>query len=89
MPRLARLPTSMQLLAEQVLLAAGNLKEVAGWQDVSYPTLKKRVDALIVSLQALRREDDETVERLLARVERGEVQPEYAARRIGEIRHGS
>lgn len=89
LPRLARLPASMQQLAEQVVLAAGNLKEVARWQDVSYPTLRKRVDVLIDSLEALRHEDDATVERLLAQVENGEVLPEYAARRIGELQHGN
>ena len=35
-PRLARLPAEMHQLAETVLLCAGNLKEVATWQDISY-----------------------------------------------------
>lgn len=88
-PRLARLPDDMLGLAEQILLAGGNLKAVAGWQDVSYPTLRKRVDALIAKLEILRCEDDAVVEALLADVERGTVTPEYAARRIGEMNRGS
>lgn len=88
-PRLARLPAEMQQLAEQVLLAGGNLKEVSAWQDVSYPTLRKRVDALIAALEDLRRADDKEVARLLGEVETGRIQAEYAARRISEIQHGS
>ncbi len=88
-PRLARLPGDMQQLAEQILLAGGNLKEVSGWQDVSYPTLRKRVDALIATLEELRREDEANVDALLADVESGAVRAEYAARRINEIHGGS
>lgn len=88
-PRLARLPGDMQELAEQILLAGGNLKEVSGWQDVSYPTLRKRVDALIATLESLRREDEVQVEALLAGVESGDVRAEYAARRIDGIHGGN
>ena len=48
LPRLARLGPAEQDLAERVLLAAGNLKEVAGAIEVSYPTLRKRLEALIL-----------------------------------------
>lgn len=88
-PRLARLPRDMQELAEQILLAGGKLKEVSGWQDVSYPTLRKRVDALIATLEELRGEDEAQVEALLADVESGALRAEYAARRINEIHGGS
>lgn len=89
LPRIARLPADMLELAEQVLLAGGNLKEVAGRQEISYPTLRKRVDALIAALRELQRDDEARVAELLHGVERDEVRPEYAARRIAEIRRGS
>lgn len=88
-PRLARLPQELQSLAEQVLLSGGNLKEVAGWQGVSYPTLRKKVDALIAALENLRARDEAEADRLLGEVEAGRIAPEYAARRIGEMHHGS
>ncbi len=87
--RLGRLSGEMQELAEQILLAGGNLKEVAGLQSLSYPTLRKRVDGLITSLEKLRSADDEEVNRLLGEVELGRIHAEEAARRIKEMTHGS
>jgi hypothetical protein len=89
MPRLARLEADHQQLAEQILLAAGNLKEVAGVLEVSYPTLRKRIDGLIEALEALRGHDDALGERYLAAVERGAMAPEEAARRIKELNGGA
>jgi hypothetical protein len=88
-PRLGRLPAEMQQLAEQLLLAGGNLKEVAGWQNISYPTLRKRVDDLIARLQELRSGDEAETRRLLDEVEKGHLQPEQAARLIREANHGA
>ncbi|MDX1379835.1 MAG: DUF2089 family protein [Xanthomonadales bacterium] len=88
LPRLARLAPELQSLAEQVLLAGGNLKEVAAVQGVSYPTLRKRIDALIGAVEALRASDQDETERLLGEVEAGRITPEYAARRIGELNDG-
>ena len=87
--RLGRLPGEWQDLAEQILLAGGNLKEVAQMQSISYPTLRKRVDSLIDALKHLRKSDQQEMERLLAEVESGRIQPEEASRRINEINHGS
>jgi len=89
MPRLARLEADHQQLAEQILLAAGNLKEVAGVLEVSYPTLRKRIDALIGALEALRGRDDALGHRYLEAVERGTMAPEEAARRIKELNGGA
>lgn len=88
LPRLARLGPELQSLAEQVLVAGGNLKEVAGWRGVSYPTLRKKVDSLIAALEDLRNRDREETDRLLGEVEAGRATPEYAARRIGELNRG-
>ena len=87
--RLARLPAGMQHLAETVLLCGGNLKEVATRQDISYPTLRKRMDSLIVELRRLKDADDAETDRLLSAVEEGSMRPEQAARRIREMNHGS
>ncbi|HEX9767806.1 MAG TPA: DUF2089 family protein [Kiloniellales bacterium] len=89
LPRLARLEAGHQHLAEQILLAAGNLKEVAGVLEVSYPTLRKRIDALIQALEALRGQDDALGRRYLEAVEGGAMAPEEAARRIRELNGGA
>jgi hypothetical protein len=89
LPRLARLAPGEQALAERVLLAAGNLKEVAGAIEVSYPTLRKRLDALIDRLRALRDEDDSRTRTLLDEVEAGTRSAEEAARLIKEMNGGA
>jgi hypothetical protein len=89
LPRLARLRAEHQDLAERILLAAGNLKEVAAALEVSYPTLRKRLDALIAALDGLREADGEETQRLLAAVEAGNLRAEEAARLIREMKGGS
>ncbi len=88
-PRLARLGPAEQDLAERVLLAAGNLKEVAGAIEVSYPTLRKRLDALILRLGALRDADETRTRELLDEVAAGTRSPEEAARLIKEMNGGA
>lgn len=87
-PRLARLAPLHRDLAEEILLAGGNLKSVAETVGVSYPTLRKRVDDMIEAVLELRRQDAATTEELLAAVERGALAAEEAARRIGEMNGG-
>lgn len=89
MPRLARLEPEQQALIEQIIITAANLKEVAGRQEISYPTLRKRLDVLITALQELRREDEASCQSLLDDVERGAIRAEEAARLIRELSVGS
>lgn len=87
-PRLARLSPEEQHLVEQIVLASCNLKDVAATLSVSYPTLRKRLDALIGSLGALRDEDEAAAQDLLGQVEAGTLAAEEAARRIREMNGG-
>jgi hypothetical protein len=88
LPRLARLPGELHALAEQILLAGGNLKEVALAEGVSYPTLRKRVDVLIEALTSLRAADRTASEKLLDEVEAGRIHPEEATRLMKEMSGG-
>lgn len=49
-PRLARLPRDDQHLVELLILSSGSLKGLARRLGVSYPTVRKRLDALIEKL---------------------------------------
>jgi hypothetical protein len=89
LPRLARLAPEQLRLAEMLVLCAGNLKEMAAELDVSYPTLRKRLDALIEALRALRADDEERTRALLDAVEAGIMRAEEAARLIKEMSGGA
>lgn len=89
LPRLARLAADQQALAERILLSGGNLKAVAEELAVSYPTLRKRVDALQAALRALATQDRQRVDSLLSAVEAGELRAEEAARLIKELHGGA
>jgi hypothetical protein len=87
-PRLGRLSPEDQRLIEAIVLAACNLKDVALLMEVSYPTLRKRLDRAIEELKALRDRDAAAARDLLDRVEAGSLTPEEAARRIRENNGG-
>jgi hypothetical protein len=89
LPRLARLEPDQQHLAEQIVLAAGSLKDVAGVLEISYPTLRKRLDALIQALKGLQARDEEQIRHLLDQVEAGAMASEEAARLIKEMNGGA
>ena len=81
-PRLARLSPYSQRLVEQLVLSSGSLKAVAKNVGVSYPTIRKRIDALIAELGAELEADDRFRKELLERVERGEQSATDAAQEI-------
>jgi hypothetical protein len=85
LPRLARLDTASYQLAERIILAAGNLKQVAEALEVSYPTLRKRVDGLIAELGRLEAEDQAHGQALLDDVEAGRRSAEEAGRLVKEM----
>jgi hypothetical protein len=84
-PRLARLSRESLDLAERLILAGGNLKDVAGDLGISYPTLRRRVDTLIEELEMLKQADQKAVESILSEIESGALRPEEGARLIKEV----
>jgi hypothetical protein len=87
-PPLGRIGSEHQRLAEEVLLAGGNLSTAARVLEISQPTLRKRLNGLIAALQELRSDDDRAVRQWLDDVEAGRLTPEAAARLIKERRGG-
>jgi hypothetical protein len=88
LPRLARLSAEQQDLVERVILAGGNLKDAARDLEISFPTLRKRLDAVVEALTRLGEADGESCRALLDEVERERRAPEEAARLIKELRGG-
>lgn len=88
LPRLARLNKDALVLAESLILSGGNLKELAVELDVSYPTLRKRLDQLIDQLMELKRQDNQKIQQWLDAVESGDMNAEEASRLIEELNFG-
>jgi hypothetical protein len=53
LPVLCRLTDEEQAFARHLILSSGNLKELARLYEVSYPTVRNRLDALIERVVAL------------------------------------
>lgn len=53
---------------KQFLLASGSLKQVARFYDISYPTVRSRLDQLIAKIQASDTETDESYIKLIRRL---------------------
>ena len=88
-PRLVRLTSDQQRLVEQVILAGGNLKDVARELQISYPTFRKRLAAVMAALAKMREDDDQRAQSLLDDAEAGRIAPEAAARQIREMNGGT
>jgi hypothetical protein len=84
-PRLLRLSSKNLVLGEALILAGGNLKELAQTLGVSYPTVRKRVDDLIEELRALRAADEQKIDDILRGIEAGTVPAAKGTRMIKEL----
>lgn len=85
LPRLARLSPENIALAELMVLCGGNLKELATEVKVSHPTLRKRVDELIINLKTLKEADEKIVANILEDIENGKLPAEEGIRKIKEV----
>ncbi|QQG35246.1 MAG: DUF2089 domain-containing protein [Micavibrio aeruginosavorus] len=85
LPRLARLPLEMRVLAEQMVLCGGNLKELATEIGISYPTLRRKIDELIATIAKLKADDDNLIASILDGIDKGTIKSEEGIRRIREI----
>jgi hypothetical protein len=86
-PALHRLPPKETLLAEKLILHGGNLKSLAEELDITYPTLRKRLDEMITTLNELRREDAQQIDHILQQMEHQQIPTAEGIRRIKELNH--
>jgi hypothetical protein len=86
LPPLARLGPDDRRLAEELILCGGNLKALAERFEITYPTLRKRLDGMIARLQAELRQDQQKIDGILKQIESGEMKPEEGVKLIEDIR---
>ncbi|KIC39039.1 hypothetical protein RA27_17950 [Ruegeria sp. ANG-R] len=87
MPPLVRLAREDMALAEAFVLSGGNLKDLAQTLGITYPTLRKRLDAMIENLRAEIALDKQKVSQVLADIESGKIDPERGIHLLREINH--
>ncbi len=83
---LARLTEQDMFLAEELIVCGGNLKTLAGQLGITYPTLRKRLNALIERLNLERARDTRRIEAILTRIEKGDLDSEEGIKSIREIK---
>ncbi|MCX4186722.1 DUF2089 family protein [Methylophaga sp. OBS4] len=84
---LGRLSGDHQSLAMQLVLHGGNLKTLAEALNITYPTLRRRLDQTITELKNLLAADEALIASLLDQIKHGEIKSEEGIRRIREIQN--
>jgi hypothetical protein len=84
--RLATLPEEQVAFVETFLRCRGNIKEVERELGISYPTVRSRLDKVIVQLGLA--DDGERMSRvdILAALERNEMTPEEAVQALRDLK---
>lgn len=85
LPPLMRLAPDELKLAQGLVLCGGNLKQLAEQMDISYPTLRKRLDVVVTHLQEECRKDRLRIDEILDKMERQEILAEEGIKQIREI----
>jgi len=84
-PRLYRLDAGDQRFIELFVLASGSLKRMAELLDVSYPTVRNRLDKLIGKLENEKQQDDKRKQIILEDIETGRIPVKQGMRMIDAI----
>jgi hypothetical protein len=83
-PRLLKLSPDDLGFVEQFLLASGSLKEMARQLDVSYPTVRNRLNMIIDEVQRMSNRSKSEREKILSALERGTISAKEAAKKLRE-----
>ena len=84
-PRLYRLEAEDQRFVELFVLASGSLKQMAELLEVSYPTVRNRLDKLISTLENEKIQDDKRKLMILEDIEAGRIPAKQGMRMIDAL----
>ena len=74
-----------QIFVELFVLNSGSLKEMAKIMQVTYPTIRSRLNAIIKKMKQIVRDKEGYKETILHKVEEGKLSPESAANIIKNL----
>ncbi len=83
-PKFLELSPEQQRFAVEFILASGSLKEMAKILDVSYPTVRARLDRIIECLKSEKAPEDERRAAILDAVEEKKISSSQASRLLSE-----
>lgn len=84
-PRLLKLSPEDLHFVEQFLLTSGSLKEMAKQLNVSYPTVRNRLNTVIEEMEKMNKASKTERERVLSALEKGTITAKEAARKLREV----
>ena len=84
-PRLYRLSPEDQHFVELFVTVSGSLKQMASLLEVSYPTVRSRLDGLIDRLERARAEDDARKSQILDDIEANRISAKRGMRLIENL----
>ena len=84
-PRLLQLSAEDLHFVEQFLLSSGSLKEMAKQLDVSYPTVRNRLNSVIEEVEKRVKGSKTEREKVLTALEKGTITAKEAARKLREV----
>jgi hypothetical protein len=85
LPRLARLSNEDREFIELLVLSGASLKEVGRHLQLSYPTVRNRLDKVIANLRQLDEDKRAARAQIIGALERGEISSEDALKRLNEL----
>ncbi|QSH42483.1 DUF2089 family protein [Lentisphaerota bacterium ZTH] len=85
LPRLARLAPEDRNFIELFVLSGGSLKEVGKIMDISYPTVRGRLDKVIKALKHLDKEVEKKRLEVLAKLKSNEISTEDALKTLNNL----
>lgn len=84
-PRLLKLPAEDLHFVENFLIASGSLKEMAKQLDISYPTVRNRLNSIIEELEKKTTASKTEREKVLTALEKGTITAKEAAKKLREV----
>lgn len=85
LPRLARLSSEDCQFIELFVLSGGSLKEVGKHLNLSYPTVRNRLDKVIANLQQLDANKRAARAQIIDSLERGEISTDAALEQLNKL----
>ncbi len=84
-PKLLRLSQEDVHFVEQFLLSSGSLKEMAKQLDVSYPTVRNRLNNIIEEIEKMATASRSDRDKVLVALEKGTITAKEAARKLQKV----